>query len=190
MTQLAPGSTALILIDLQEGIVSVPFLAPRSGADVAVASSSLARRFRSANAPVVLVNVGFAADFKDALSAPVDRPFPQPPGGLPENFSQLVDGLAEPGDIRVTKQHWGAFYGTNLDVQLRRRHVQTVVIGGIATNLGVESTARQAYEHGYEVILVEDLTTSISTEMHSFAIENIFPLIARLSKADDLNFVQ
>lgn len=185
-TFLPPTSTALVLIDLQNGIVSQPQLAPRAGRDVVAAAQRLADRFRAAGAPVVLVNVAFAADSGDALRQPVDRPSLPPPGGLPADWSQLVDGLAQPGDLRVTKHQWGAFYGTDLDVQLRRRGVRTVVIGGIATNMGVESTARQAYEHGYEVIIAEDATASRSAEMHRFAVQHILPLLSRVRQADDL----
>jgi nicotinamidase-related amidase len=146
----------------------------------------LAQRFRAAKAPVVLVNVAFSADFGDSLKAPVDRAPPTPPGGFPEGWTELVDGLAEPSDLKVTKRQWGAFYGTDLDLQLRRRGVTTVVIGGIATNIGVESTARSAHEHGYGVVLIEDATTGRSAEMHAFAFEHIFPLLARVAAADDI----
>jgi len=186
MLNLTASNTALILIDLQKGIVAMPMLAPRSGPDVARAGAQLAERFRAAAAPVVLVNVGFAANFGDALKAPVDRAMPHPPGGLPADFSELVDGLAKAGDILVTKHQWGAFYGTDLDVQLRRRGVRTVVIAGIATNMGVESTARQAHEHGYDVVIVEDATAGLSAEMHAFAYSAILPMISRVVKTDGL----
>ena len=87
----------------------------------------------------------------------------------------------------MTKHQWGAFYGTDLDVQLRRRRIRTVVLGGIATNLGVESTARQAHEAGYEVVVAEDVTTSVSAEMHAFAVSAIFPMLSRVVKTDDIH---
>src|SRR6202000_563044 len=141
---------------------------------------------REAGAPVVLVNVGFAKDFKDALRQPVDQPLAAPPGGFPENFSELIDGLAKPGDILVTKREWGAFHGTELDLQLRRRGIQTLVIGGVATNMGVESTARQAWEHGYAVIFVEDAISSLSPHLHAFALESIFPMIGRVRQTAEV----
>jgi nicotinamidase-related amidase len=180
---LPTASTALILIDLQKGIVARQF-APYSGEAVLAKGKELARRFRVAKAPVVLVNVAFAPDFSDALKAPVDQPMQAPPGGFPQDWSELVDGLAEASDLKVTKRQWGAFYGTDLDLQLRRRGVTTVVIGGIATNMGVESTARAAHEHGYAVVLAEDAATSLSAEMHAFAFEHIFPHLGRVAKAD------
>ena len=183
MITLPTASTALILIDLQKGIVARQF-APYSGDAVLAKGKELARRFRVAKAPVVLVNVAFAPDFSDALKAPVDQPMQAPPGGFPEDWSELADGLAEASDLKVTKRQWGAFYGTDLDLQLRRRGVTTVVIGGIATNMGVESTARAAHEHGYAVVLAEDAATTFSAEMHAFAFEHIFPHLGRVAKAD------
>ncbi len=178
MITLSASATALILIDLQRGIVSVP-VEPRTGEAVVEAASALAVRFRGASAPVVLVNVGFSPDFGDALKAPVDLPLPIPEEGLPADWSTLVDGLAQSTDLRITKRQWNAYYGTELDLQLRRRGVTTVVIAGIATNIGVESTARAAYEHGYAVVLAEDACAGLSAEMHAFAFENIFPLLGR-----------
>ena len=185
MITLTTASAALILIDLQKGIVARQF-APYSGEAVLAKGKELARRFRVAKAPVVLVNVAFAAYFSDAVKAPVDQPTQWPPGGFPEGWSELADGLAEASDLKVTKRQWGAFYGTDLDLQLRRRGVTTVVIGGIATNMGVESTARAAHEHGYAVVLAEDAATSLSAEMHAFAFEHVFPHLGRVTKADEI----
>ena len=187
MQNLDPKTTALVLIDLQKGVVGRP-LAPHSGADVVKTAGELAHRFRAAGALVVLVNVAFAPDFKDALRQPADQPFVPPPGGLPADFSELVDGLKRAGDICITKRQWGAFYGTELDLQLRRRGIQTIVLAGVATNIGVESTARQAWEHGYSLVFAEDATTSMSAEMHAFSMNNILPRLGKISKAADINF--
>lgn len=166
-------SCALVLIDLQEGIVFRQ-LAPHEGADVVAKSGELAKAFRARGMPVVLVTVGWAADMADAprqkyaavIAAPAD----------PETFVALSQELdVATGDIHVRKHQWGAFHGTDLDVQLRRRGVNQIVLAGVATNMGVESTARAAWEHGYSVIFAEDATSSFSTEMHRFSFENIFP---------------
>jgi nicotinamidase-related amidase len=185
MINLPAASTALILIDLQKGIIGLP-LAPYSGEAVLTRGVALAERFRAAKAPVALVNVAFSADFGDALKAPVDRPWQAPPGGLLEGWSELADGLAKPSDVRITKRQWGAFYGTELDLQLRRRGVTTVVIGGIATNMGVESTARAAHEHGYAVVIAEDASSGLSAVTHAFAFEHIFPLLGRVAKTGEI----
>jgi len=84
------------------------------------------------------------------------------------------------------KHHWGAFTGTDLDLQLRRRGVKTVVIAGIATNFGVESTARSAWELSYDVVIVEDASTSRSAELHAFAVQHILPQIARVVASEDV----
>lgn len=188
MIRLEARTTALVLIDLQEGIASRD-LAPYKGSDVVAIGARLAGDFRQAGAPVVLVNVAFARNYSDALNQPVDQPAPRPRDGYPDEFSTLVEGLAKPGDIRITKRQWGAFHGTELDLQLRRRGIVTVVLGGIATNFGVESTARQAWEHGYSVVTVEDATTGTTVEMHAFAFGRIFPRISRVAKSEDLSLV-
>lgn len=188
MSDLDPRTTALVLIDLQNGIVGLP-LAPRSGAEVLIEGRSLAQRFRARGAPVVLVRVAWAADFADAPGQRVDQPMAVPPGGLPADWSTLLEGLVQPTDIVITKRQWGAFTGTELDLQLRRRGIRTIVLGGIATNFGVESTARQAWELGYEVVLAENVCTSTSRELHDMAVRAIFPRIARVVQAADIGLV-
>ncbi|MEU4293730.1 isochorismatase family protein [Kribbella sp. NPDC026596] len=88
----------------------------------------------------------------------------------------MVDRLAgHPEDIIVTKRNWGAFHGTDLDVHLRRRGVTQVVLTGVATSIGVESTARASYEHGYHVTLAIDAMTDLAAESHQHALTRIFP---------------
>ena len=186
MLKIDSQTTALVLIDLQKGIAGHQ-LFPYKSEVVFKSGIDLAQRFRQAGALVVLVNVGFSKDFKDALRQPVDQPMAVPPGGFPENFMELVDGLAKPGDVLITKRQWGAFYGTELDLQLRRRGIKTIVLGGVATNMGVESTAREAWEHGYALIIAEDATSTFSAEMHDFAISKILPRLSRVVKCADLS---
>jgi len=182
--ELDPKTSALILIDLQAGILGMP-TQPRSGPETLAAGKALAGKFRAAGAKVVLVRVDFAPDFADALQQPVDAPFR---GARPAGWSTLAEGLAEPSDILIVKRQWGAFHGTELDLQLRRRGVKTVVIGGIATNFGVDSTARQAWERGYAVVIPEDACASVSAELHQMAIQGIFPRIARVTKCEEIGF--
>jgi nicotinamidase-related amidase len=89
----------------------------------------------------------------------------------------------------VTKRQWGAFHGTDLEVQLRRRGVKTVALGGVATNFGVESTARAAWEIGFDVVIVEDITSTATVEMHEFALKKIFPRISRVTNAKEISLV-
>lgn len=188
MITIDPKTTALVLIDLQQGIVANPQLAPRTGAEVVETAKAAARDFRSAGAPVVLVRVAFATDYADMPSRSVDQPMQLPPGGMPAEWSTLVEGLEAAGDIGIVKRQWGAFYGTDLDLQLRRRGIRSIVLGGISTNFGVESTARNAWEHGYDVAIVEDLCAGPSTAAHDFAFTVIFPRIARVLRRTDIKF--
>lgn len=184
MPQLDPRTTALVVIDLQKGIAGRDGFGPYSGSEVVDRSKRLAEQFRAAGAPVVLVHVGFN-DPVEAPSRNVDKPS-MPQGDIPPDFFELVDGLKQDGDVVVLKRHWGAFTGTDLDLQLRRRGVKTIVLTGIATNFGVESTLRSGWELSYDMVVVEDACTSRSTELHRFAIDNIFPAIARLCATDEI----
>lgn len=183
---LDPRTTALVLIDLQKGIAG-PGRAPYSSEDVVVNSKALAERFRAAGAPVFLVHVHWARDYSDALNQPVDEPSPRPEDGPPAGWADFVDGLRHPGDIVIHKRNWGAFHGTDLDLHLRRRGIKTLVLGGIATNFGVESTARDAWERNYNLILAEDACTTTSAEAHALAFTYVFPRISRVVKTADVS---
>ena len=176
--------TALVLIDLQRGIVGMP-TAPLSGAEVLGNSVKLADAFRAVGAPVVLVRVSFAPDFSDALPG---RPENQGFGGVPpEGWDIIVDELSgHPGDIRVTKHNWGAFHGTDLDVQLRRRGVTQIVLAGISTSIGVESTARAAYEHGYNVTIATDAVTDSDADAHQNSVDRIFPRLGESGSTEEV----
>src|ERR1700742_3261034 len=105
MKNLDPHTTALVLIDLQKGVVARP-CAPYPAADVLKTSMELADRFRHAAALVVLINVGWSPGFKDALRQPVDQPSQAPPGGYPADFMEFAEGLKKPGDLCITKRQW------------------------------------------------------------------------------------
>ncbi|HET8612544.1 MAG TPA: hydrolase [Sphingomonas sp.] len=184
MATYDPRTTALVLIDLQKGIVGMD-LAPRSGEDVVKTARELAALFRESDAPVVLVHVDWAKDGGDRPSQEVDQPMP-PHETLPPDWSQFVDGLCDEEDLVVLKHHWGAFTGTDLDLRLRRRGIRTIVLGGIATNFGVESTARSGWELGYDIVIVEDACASSDTELHRMAIEKILPRISHVVSAETI----
>lgn len=183
---LDPARTALVMIDLQNGILAQP-LHPRSGDIVLENARKLIAKFRSAKAPIVLVRVYWSSDMADAPHQMVDLPS-VPPKCPPQDWGTLADGLQQPGDIVITKHQWGAFYGTDLDLQLRRRGIDTVILGGVVTNFGVESTARAAWEHGYNIVIAEDTTATKSTEMHQFSITEILPRIACIQQSSDMAF--
>ena len=176
--ELDPRSTALVVVDLQKGIVARP-AAPHAAADVIARAAALARACRARGALVVLVRVAFDARLRDRLASPADEPMPATPP--PADWADLVPEM-EPGpdDVVVTKRQWGAFYGTDLDLQLRRRGIRTLLLTGIATNFGVESTARDAWERAFHLVFVEDAMTSFDAAMHRFPVERIFPRLGRV----------
>ncbi|MBC9715179.1 isochorismatase family protein [Streptomyces sp. TRM66268-LWL] len=159
-------TSALILIDLMPRIIALP-LAPHSGEDVLGRCRELARAFRAEGRPVVQVRV--------------DRPnvAEQPPG------SDFADGLVHEGDIVVVKRTIGAFYGTGLDEQLRKLDVDTLVLAGLVTTMGVESTARAAADHGYELEFVSDAMSGLAADEHAFAVERTFPRFGEVRSTAD-----
>jgi nicotinamidase-related amidase len=176
--QLNAKTTALVLIDLQKVVLAMPVL-PHAAATVYERSMKMAQRFRTAGSVVVQVRVSFSPDLRDAPQAPVDKP---------SNYAALPPGWDEfpepPPPSDLIKRHWGAFYGTELDLQLRRRGIRTIVLAGIATNIGVESTARSAAEHGYELVIPEDLCACVSAESHAFSFKNVLPRLARITTSE------
>jgi nicotinamidase-related amidase len=182
-----PRSTAFVIIDLQKGIVSRP-LHPHDAGTVVANTVTLAKALRGAGGLVIPVHVGFSSDDGDRLKQPVDAPMPVPPGGLPPDWSELTPQIAAlDAPVVIRKRQWSAFHGTELDLQLRRRGITTILLGGVATNFGVESTARDAWQHGYSVIVVEDASSSSGGEgMHEFAIEKILPRVALVRSTADL----
>ncbi len=174
--------TALVLIDLEHGIVGRE-LAPYSGKEVVANCRKLADAFRAKGGMVVYVHVLL----NETLSLPVDSPMPKPPTPPPASASELVPeaGFQE-GDVLIAKRQWGAFYGTQLEQALDRRGVETIVIGGIATNMGVESTARAAYDRGYALVFVEDAMSTMSKEWHEFPVKNLFPRMGKVRSMEEV----
>jgi len=178
-TEFSPTKTALIIIDLQKGIVRMP-LEPRSSNEVVQNAGRLAAALRSRGAFIVVVRVTGSPDGKDRLHPDCDSPMM---AGVkrPDDWADLVPEMApQPGDHVITKRQWGAFYGTDLDLQLRRRGITTIVLCGISTGYGVESTARDAYERSYEQIFAEDAMAARSAAEHEHVIRHVFPRIGRV----------
>lgn len=174
--RLEPARTALVVIDSQTGIVDIP-TAPESAAVVVERAAALADACRRAGVFVVLVRVDLSPDGRDALVPEADEP-PRLAAPRPAQWAEIVPALGpRPGDRVVTKRQWGAFYGTDLDLQLRRRRVDTLLLCGIATNFGVESTARDAYERGYRQVFVVDAMAARSAVEHEHTVRYVFPRI-------------
>ncbi len=175
---LPPAHCALVVIDLQRGIVSMPAF-PRPSLEVVANAARLAEAQRAGGGLVVLVRVTPRPDGRDALHPTLD-PGPPLPARTP-GWAELVPELAgHEEDLVITKRQWGAFYGTELDLQLRRRAVRTIVLCGISTSIGVESTARDAYERGYDQVFVEDAMAARSAGEHAHTVAHVFPRIGRV----------
>jgi nicotinamidase-related amidase len=168
---------ALVLIDLQQGIVSLPTAHPSSG--VVAHAARLAAAFRRRGWPVVLVNV---------VGGAPGRTDPQPARPAPgAHWAELVPELdAQPQDIRISKKTWGAFTGTGLESTLRERGVTQVVLAGISTSIGVQSTARQAHELGFHVALVVDAMTDLNEDAHANSLARIFPRLGETCITQDV----
>ncbi len=178
--------TAIVVIDLQKGIAGMPGGAPHTKAAVIANCVRLLSAARDAGAQPVLVHVGGSPDGADRLHTPTDQTWKMT-GPLPPDWSELIPELdCQPADIVILKRQWGAFYGTDLDLQLRRRGLTTIILCGIATEAGVESTARDAYERGYELIFAEDAMTGSSAESHANSVERIFPRMGRVRSTEQI----
>jgi nicotinamidase-related amidase len=174
-------NAALVLIDIQNRHLAHE-LVPNSAADIVSRATVLIDQFRLGGGLVVFVRAGFSPDLKDVPRRLTDRgPRPhewEPPDSFPQEFGVTTS------DIVLTKRQWGAFYGTELELQLRRRGITTIALGGMATNFGVESTARQAYEMGFDIVFVQDLMASVDVEFHDFAVRRLFPVMGRVTTSE------
>jgi nicotinamidase-related amidase len=177
LTALDPN-TALIVIDLQKGIVNGNFAEPM--AKVIDRTCTLVDVFRARNLPVVLVNVAGRAPGRTEQG-------PRSSMSFAEGWTDLLPQLGQqPGDIVVTKRSWGAFATTDLESQLKARGVTQVVVTGVATSVGVEATARQAYEQGLNVTLAIDAMTDPRPEAHEYSIRNVFPRLGETGTAHEI----
>lgn len=170
-------NTALVVIDLQKGIVAQPTAHPVGG--VIERTRALLDAFRSRGLPVVLVNVAGGAPGRTQQQVRLDA--------LPADWTELIAELdRQPGDHLVTKKTWGAFTGTDLDAYLKAAGVTQIVLAGVATSIGVESTARQAHELGYNVTLAVDAMTDLNADAHANSVERVFPRLGETGSTQDI----
>jgi len=183
-TSIDKNKTALVVIDLQKGIVGMD-TAPYASGIVVKNAIATAEAMRANDMQIFLVRVTPSKDGKDALNPATDVPrwskTPAP------DFADIVPALGpKENDFVITKHQWGAFYGTELDLELRRRGITTIILCGILTNIGVESTARFAYEYGYDQIFAEDAMAAMSAEEHAATVTKIFPRIGLVRKTSEI----
>jgi nicotinamidase-related amidase len=175
------ATTALVLIDLQRGIATGT-TAPHAASDVISRAKRLTDACRKRGVLVILVRVDPGPN--GALFPRPQADQPRPPMTVTPEWSELVPDLQRDGDVVVTKHQPNAFYSTDLDVQLARRGVRTVLLGGISTNVGVEATARAAHERGYEQVFVEDVMSAREADLHEHSVRRIFPTLGRVRTLD------
>lgn len=169
--------SALVIIDLQKGIASLPTVTP--SAQIIASSAKLAAAFRAKGQTVVPVNV--------TGGAPGRTEQPRPAGERPADWAELVADLnVQDTDLLITKQTWGAFTNTNLDAALKSKGVTQIFITGIATTMGVESTARFAHELGYNVVVVVDAVTDMNAEAHEYVTTKVFPKLGETATTDEV----
>lgn len=174
--------TALILIDLQKGIVGFPLAHPVEG--ILTNAAKLVDAFRKAGLPIVYVNVNPAG-----AKWTTSRKDPAPASNIvfKEDWAEIVAEVnAQPDDIFITKHTWGAFFETALDEELTKREITGIVIGGISTSIGVEGTARQASERGYNITFVTDAMTDMVATAHENSLKAIFPRMGETGTTDDV----
>jgi nicotinamidase-related amidase len=171
------STTALIVIDLQAGTLGGPTAHP---ADQIVArAADLLAAFRQRGLLVVLANVTGTPAGRTVYGAGARE--------FPDAFSALVPGLdQQPSDVTVTRATWSAFAGTDLDAILTERGITQVVLAGLATSFGVESTARDAYDRGYNVALAIDAITDRSADAHAACVAGVFPALGQAGTAAEV----
>lgn len=185
--RLNPERTALVVIDMQKGIARIGReIMPYSIEAVIGNVSRLAEKFRRSGAQLFLVHV-LSHDGKDALRPLADNTMKWNTADMPADYAEFIDALKQAKeDIIITKRQWGAFYGTEMDLQLRRRHIDTLVLCGISTNIGVETTAREAYQHGYNQLFAIDAMGAMTKEEHDATQRFIFPRIGLVRTTDEI----
>src|SRR3989344_3452811 len=131
---------------------------------------------RQKNIPIIFVRVGFSYDYREWPEA-------SPLFGAAKKFGALQLGTwateihqsinKTDNDFFLTKHRVSAFYSTSLEAVLRTLKVNTVLIGGVATDLVVQSTARDAHDRDYRVVVLDDLCGAGSEEDHSNALRTL-----------------
>ena len=178
-------TTALVSIDMQTSVAHHA-AAPHSATEVVARIASMIEPARAAGALPVFVRTTFLPDESDNLGPNLDVKRPRYPHRI-ENWDQLVPEMDRRiNEPVVNKKSFNAFYGSDLDLQLRRRGIKTIVLAGISTNFGVEGTGRNAYDHGYDVIFVRDAMAAGTAEAHEASLKYVFPYIGRVRSTEEI----
>ncbi|WP_316830786.1 isochorismatase family protein [Pedobacter aquatilis] len=171
-------NTALVLIDLQNGITAMPVI--HKVEHILQNAATLVDAFRAAQLPIVVVNVNPASTIlrKDAKQNSFEPT---------TEWLQIAEQIkTKPEDIFITKQTWNAFTNPLLNQELKQRKITGIVLAGISTSIGVEGTARNANELGYNLTFAEDAMTDLFADAHEHSLKRIFPRIGEVGKTEDI----
>ena len=186
MTSLNLSKTAYLAIDLQDGILNNGVLAPYTSDAVLLAANQLAEAFKNTEALITLVNVD-ATSFHYLHPARYTR---EQPIKVPDSYMQLSMAIATDDTasnvVTVTKHNSGAFFGTDLDLQLRRRGINTIILSGLTTSNGVYATALDAFQHGYHLYIVEDATSDRDPDLHHLFFDKLYPKLGTVVTVDQV----
>jgi nicotinamidase-related amidase len=175
-------NTALVLIDLQNGIVQLPLVHP--AAAIIANAAKLVNAFNEAGLPVIIVNVNPAnSAWAKARKEPSNVSMP----AFKSDWLDIIPELETTADdIFVTKSTWGAFESTNIDEELKKLGVTGIVLGGISTSIGVEGTARGASAKGYNITFASDAMTDMFADAHEHSFKYIFPRIGEIDTTNNI----
>jgi nicotinamidase-related amidase len=178
------ATTALVVVDVQNFTIAMDTV-PVSTQEVLANNVALSQACRKAGALVVLVRVGHDSHNLPILQPTTDSKFSGFQFG--PDAKEIPPALGpEPADIVVDKYNWGAFYGTNLDDHLRRRGIKTLIVTGLVTNIGVDTTMRHAHERGYDQILVSDAVAAMTIEEHDYTLRVVAPRLSRVRTTEQV----
>lgn len=185
--KLVLNKTALIMIDLQKGILNQANLEPYSKEEILDKNNQLLEKLKNTQALIVFVHVkNYGPEVLKPLTDSGNGVFDL----IAEDYSDFVPPVAYDSEVKnkihIKKHNWGAFYGTDLEVQLRRRGIENIILTGIATTIGCDTTAREAYQHGYNVITVEDAMTDFNAELHFGTVNGIFKRLGRVRSTEQV----
>ena len=189
MVTVIDKNTALVLIDLQKGIVGLPLARPAK--EVLDNAARLVAAFRKAALPVVVVNVSPAGAtwtkvrVQATTPEPATKPTPEEAAAQLKNFLEIVpEVVTAEKDIFITKRTWNAFFDTPLHEELKKNNITNIVLAGISTSIGVEGTARNATELGYNISFAEDAMADMQAAAHTHSVQNVFPRIGEVDTTD------
>jgi nicotinamidase-related amidase len=177
LNRLEPRA-ALLLVDVQEATTRLP--AVSWAESVVFQCARLADSFRERGRPVFLARTLNPGGLDPRSDVPTPRP------ALSARGNDVRPELAPQASEIVTKYQRDAFVETDLDDRLRARGITQIVLGGIATSLAVESTARHAFALDYELIFAVEAMTDMHADAHRNSLERIFPRIGRVHPVEGI----